>query len=359
MLKTEYTVIGVMSGTSLDGIDIIYVTYKLDAVWNFKIHNAETYTYPKIWKSKLSNLVKLSETELKKTDALYTEFLAETIKAFMRKNNIKNIDFVSSHGHTALHMPERKITYQIGNLQVLSNMLQQNIICDFRTADVLLGGQGAPLVPIGDELLFQVFDFCLNLGGFANVSFKKNNQRIAFDICPVNIVLNHYASQLNLDYDDKGKLAASGVLNETLLSALNKVEFYKQQPPKSLGLEWVENTIFPIINSFDIEISDILRTVVEHVALQISEVLNKKNTTVLITGGGAYNRFLIRRIEGLSRAKITIPESEIIEFKEALIFGLLGVLKDRNEINCLKSVTGATHNHSSGKILKPLPLNSF
>ncbi|REE08756.1 anhydro-N-acetylmuramic acid kinase [Winogradskyella pacifica] len=353
MAKYNYNIIAVMSGTSLDGIDLIYATYNVDNKWSFKVHYAETIKYSPQWKTVLGGLVNQSMDHLQAIDAKYSEYLATVISSFIKKHSIEAIDFISSHGHTALHQPEQGLTYQIGNQQILADMLNRNVICDFRVEDVELGGQGAPLVPIGDRLLFNDFEYCLNLGGFANISFESKNERIAYDICPVNIVLNHYVSKLNLEFDDKGQLASAGKVNKSLLLQLNALHYYKEEPPKSLGLEWVDLNIFPLIESFQLEMKDILRTFVEHVALQISKVLVEKNTKVLVTGGGVYNNFLIDRLRQLSIVEIVIPQNEIIEFKEALIFGLLGVLKKRNEINCLKSVTGAKRNHSSGKILIP------
>ena len=353
MIKSNYTILALMSGTSLDGIDIIAVSFSFNRGWQFQINTAETIKYSIEWKSTLSQLVSLPLEELKDIDLIYSEYLAIVVSNFITKHKLEDIDFVASHGHTALHRPEIGLTYQIGNQQILADKLNMKVICDFRVQDVKLGGQGAPLVPIGDDLLFSTYDYCLNLGGFANVSFESNFERIAFDICPVNIVLNHYVSKLNLEFDNKGQLASTGKVNKDLLLQLNAHPFYKEQPPKSLGLEWVDLNIFPLIDSFKLKIEDILRTFVEHVAFQISRILVENKKKVLVTGGGAFNDFLMKRIQDLSEAKIIIPENEIIEFKEALIFGLLGVLKDRSEINCLKSVTGATKNHSSGKILMP------
>lgn len=353
MIKFEYKVIAAMSGTSLDGLDIIHATYVYKNQWLFNIQCSETIPYSNKWKTKLSNLVNLSKVELQKTDHLYSEFLGKTIKAFMYKHKISAVDFVSSHGHTALHQPENGITYQIGNQQIFADVLRHKVICDFRVQDVVYGGQGAPLVPIGDRLLFCNYQYCLNLGGFANISFENNTKRIAYDICPVNIVLNYYVSNLGLDYDNNGEIAATGTVKKELLTTLNQLNFYKQPPPKSLGLEWVKQEIIPLINAYNFAVKDVLRTFVEHVVIQISNLLQKASDKVLVTGGGAYNTFLIKRLKQVSKSKIICPENEIIEFKEALIFGLLGVLKDRNEVNCLKSVTGAKVNHSSGKILTP------
>ena len=354
MSKTGYHIIAAMSGTSLDGLDLIDVTFTFDGKWNFIIHHSETISYSKFWKQKLKNLIQITSDELKQTDEDYTKYLSELIQEFISKNRIENIDFISSHGHTALHQPKRQLTYQIGNLPILAELLGQTIICDFRVQDVELGGQGAPLVPIGDQFLFSEYDYCINLGGFANLSTNVNGIRIAYDVCPTNIVLNHYVADLGYDYDDKGKIAEIGLINELLLKELNALEFYKKDYPKSLGLEWVKEVVFPLIDKFNLKIEDILKTFTEHIAIQISNEINaKENAKVLITGGGAYNDYLISRIKSKTQNTIILPTKEIIEFKEALIFGLLGVLKFRGEVNCLKSVTGAKQDHSSGKIFRP------
>ena len=354
MIKDEYNVIGVMSGTSLDGIDLVYAKFCLNETWSFEIVHAETVEYPSNWYEALKELVNTPIEELKAIDTNYTEYIAKVIKNFIIKYQIKNIDAICSHGHTALHQPENKLTFQIGNRPFLAELLKETVVCDFRVQDVELGGQGAPLVPIGDELLFSEFDFCLNLGGFANVSTNFNRNRIAYDICPVNIVLNHYIRKLGLNYDDEGKIASEGMISVKLLNQLNAIEFYKETYPKSLGLEWVNNTVFPLIDTFKLEIQDVLKTFVEHIAIQIASEINKKHTgSVLITGGGVYNIYLMDRIEAHSIQKIIVPKNEVVEFKEAVIFGFLGVQKLRNEVNCLSSVTGAIKDHSSGKIFLP------
>lgn len=354
MLKTEYKVIGVMSGTSLDGVDLVYATFSFDTVWQYSIHQTSTIAYSNYWLDILGCLVTLSEDELKSIDEDYTLYLSKFINDFINKFNIKNIDAVCSHGHTALHQPGKGLTYQIGNLANIADLLNQVMVCDFRVQDVELGGQGAPLVPIGDQLLFPQYDFCLNLGGIANISTEVNNNRIAYDICPVNIVLNHYIKQLGLDFDDEGRIASTGKLNNTLLNSLNTLEYYKQDFPKSLGIEWIKAIVIPLIDTFSISIEDTLRTIVEHIAIQISNEINtKEKANVLITGGGVFNLFLIQQIRSYTKNKIVIPAKEIVEYKEALIFGFLGVLKLRNQVNCLSSVTGAKTNHSTGKIFHP------
>lgn len=349
MEKKEYHVVGVMSGTSLDGIDLVEVKFVFNETWDFEIVCAETVGYSIAWHKKLKGLVDCSLEALKIIDDDYTILLSEVIKTFIAKNNIQNIDAVCSHGHTALHRPENKLTYQIGNKSILAKLINETLVCDFRVADVELGGQGAPLVPIGDQLLFSQYDFCLNLGGFANISTEINNERVAYDICPVNIVLNIYARKLGLNYDDGGKIAASGNYLTQLGNQLNHLEFYKEMPPKSLGLEWVHKNVLPLIEASEACEKDVLRTCSDHIAEQISNVL-KPRTKVLVTGGGAYNTYIISKIKSNIGAEIIIPNAELVEFKEALIFGFLGVLKLRNEVNCLKSVTGASKNHSSGRI---------
>lgn len=355
MIKPKYNVVGVMSGTSLDGIDLIYVTFQLNGSWKFEILRTETINYSEEWYNTLKKLVSCTLDELKEIDKAYTAYLASIIKGFIEKNDINNIDAICSHGHTALHQPEKGLTYQIGNLPDIATIINNKVVCDFRIQDVALGGQGAPLVPIGDELLFPEYDYCINLGGFANISTKEKGQRIAYDICPVNIVLNYYVNTLGFDYDDGGKIAATGAINIQLLEQLNQLEFYNLSYPKSLGLEWVNTTIFPLINAYKIDVKNVLRTFVEHIAIQTGKAIWKKeeNSSVFITGGGVYNTFLIERIKTLINVEIVLPSKAIIEFKEALIFGFLGVLKLRNEVNSLKSVTGAKSDHSSGEIIHP------
>ena len=349
MNKSEVFVIGIMSGTSLDGVDLVYVKFIKNNYNFFEILHSETISYSKKWKEVLQNAIHDSSRDLKVLDVDYGKLLGGIINVFIEKFQIKNIDFLASHGHTVLHQPEKGVTLQIGDGQTISDVTKQKVVCDFRTQDVEFGGQGAPLVPIGDELLFFDYDFCLNLGGFSNVSFKKDDKRIAFDICPVNIVLNFYANKLGLEYDDSGRIASKGKLNLELLEKLNSLEFYLKEPPKSLGLEWVQKEVFPLIDSLETDVSSILRTFVQHIAIQISKIIYNNNS-VLITGGGVFNSFLIQQIVRISNSSISLPVDKIINFKEALIFAFLGVLKVDNQINCLKSVTGASKDHSSGVI---------
>jgi anhydro-N-acetylmuramic acid kinase len=352
MFKQDYNVIGVMSGTSLDGIDLAHIHFTIkEDKWSYEILESETISYSTDWLNKLKVAVSFSKEELIELNEDYTELLGNIIKSFIDKYQLKNIDAVCSHGHTILHQPQNGFTLQIGNFPKIAAIIQEKVVCDFRVQDVKLGGQGAPLVPIGDRILFSEYDYCLNLGGFSNVSFEDNSKRIAFDISPVNTVLNYYANKFGLNYDDKGKIARSGKVNSDLLNELNALDYYKKSFPKSLGFEFVKEIMLPLIEKYSISIEDKMQTFTEHIALQTSLALPKKEGKLLITGGGAYNDFLIERIQfHLPNIQIIIPDNKTLEFKEALIFALLGVLKLRNEINVLSSVTGAKMDHSSGVI---------
>src|SRR5690554_2535132 len=339
-----------MSGTSLDGVDLAEISFsEKNEKITFKIGKTQTVPYAEEWIDKLKNGINYSEKKLKALNSEYTALLGNIIKTFIKQNQIEGIDAVASHGHTILHQPQNGFTLQIGNLPKITQIVNQKVVCDFRVQDVKLGGQGAPLVPIGDRILFSEYDYCLNLGGFSNISFEEKGERIAYDISPVNTVLNFYADKLGMEYDDKGRISRSGIFNHELLEKLNSLNFYHKKHPKSLGFEFVKEVIFPITENY--EITEVLRTFTEHIAFQISKNSKRKNSKLLITGGGAYNEFLIEQIQHyLPEKKIVIPEKKIIEYKEALIFALLGYLKLQNRINVLSSVTGATQNHSSGVV---------
>jgi anhydro-N-acetylmuramic acid kinase len=351
MFKEYYNVIGVMSGTSLDGVDLACIKFNISERWTFEICQTETISYPDNWQDKLNNAIHFTTDELNELNLEYTRYLASIISEFIIKHELSEIDAICSHGHTILHQPQNGFTLQIGNLPKIAQIIQERVVCDFRVQDVKLGGQGAPLVPMGDRILFSEYDYCLNLGGFSNVSFEDNSKRIAFDISPVNTVLNFYSNKLGLNYDDKGKIARSGKVNADLLIELNALEYYKKQFPKSLGFEFVKEVVLPLIEKHSISIEDKMHTFTEHIALQTSLALPNKTGKILITGGGAYNAFLIERMQfHLPKIEIIIPDNKTLEFKEALIFALLGVLKLRNEVNVLSSVTGAKMDHSSGVI---------
>jgi len=344
-----------MSGTSLDGIDLAEINITVSNTennkeeWDYTILTSETISYPKYWKLDLQHAISFSKEKMTIFNKEYTSYLATVISNFITKHQITCLDAVCSHGHTIWHQPENGLTLQIGNLPEIADLINEKVVCDFRVQDVALGGNGAPLVPIGDRLLFNEYDYCLNLGGFANISFESKGKRIAYDVCPVNIVLNVLAEELGFPYDDSGNFAKKGKLNQLLFQQLNDLKYYQEAAPKSLGLEWVQKNIFPILDVSEISIFDKLHTVTEHIAFQLASEF-QENTSVLVTGGGAYNHFLLARIQYYKKVELVVPSAKLIEYKEALIFGLLGVLRLRNEVNCLASVTGAAKDHCSGFI---------
>ena len=345
-----YLVLGIMSGTSLDGLDIALCEFSFNNKWSFKIIKAETLQYSDLWKEHLSDANKLSGIDLLKLHKEFGQFIGTYVNTFLNDTNQK-IDFIASHGHTVFHQPDKQITLQIGDGAEIAARTNITTISDFRSLDVALSGQGAPLVPIGDELLFSEYDYCLNIGGFANISFKENNKRLAYDVCPANIILNLLAQKLNNPYDKDGKLGQSGNISPELLKKLNNINYYQLPYPKSLGKEWLDNVFTPILNATNIPILDKITTIYEHIAEQISKSFHKNSpTSVLITGGGAYNQYLIERIKQKTNTQILIPKPQIIEFKEALIFAFLGVLRFNKQINCLSSVTGAKKDSSGGTI---------
>lgn len=344
-----YHAIGLMSGTSLDGLDICYVRFEYDSVWNFEILNAQTLPYSENWKTKLKEAIHYSGMELMQLHSDYGFYLGTQVLDFITRNYITNVDVIASHGHTIFHQPHLRFTTQIGDGRCIKELTNLPTVYDFRSQDVLKGGNGAPLVPIGDHLLFSQYDACLNLGGFSNISFQHNENRFAFDICPVNIVLNHFANELGFEYDENGSYAQSGKINYEILSKLNQLDFYGQTTPKSLGLEWLQQYVLPLLIGLNPE--NALATITEHAAVQIAAVMEDyKLQKVLCTGGGAYNNFLLESITKKTKHQMIIPSAQIIEYKEALIFALMGVLRLRNDVNVLSSATGSSHDHSSGSI---------
>lgn len=344
-----------MSGTSLDGLDLCLTEFHFDGKWNFEIIHADCSVYDDDWRMKLATAHELSEEKLQRLHVEFGQFIGENVNSFLEKNHFSKPEFICSHGHTVFHQPEKGITIQIGDGQTIADITGITCVNDFRSLDVSLGGQGAPLVPIGDGLLFSEFDACLNLGGFSNISFKEDGERRAFDICPVNIVLNELANQLDKPFDHNGDLARSGKLNETLLDQLNSLNLYTEEIRPSLAREWVESTINPLLNQSSLTEVDMMRTFVEHVAIQIARVIERKAAggSVLVTGGGAYNSFLMERMNTYCLADLIIPDEQTIEFKEALIFAFLGVLRINDEVNVLRSVTGASRDSCSGTIHRP------
>ncbi len=342
-------VIGVMSGTSLDGMDLAAVRFsRSDRRWEFTVDAAETVPYSGEWSAKLSHAHALSGVELIELHHAYGRLTGREVNRFVERHRLHPA-LIASHGHTIFHRPDKGYTFQLGSGAAIAAETETTTIADFRSGDVALGGQGAPLVPIGDQLLFPEYDYCLNLGGFANISYEEQGKRIAFDVCPVNFILNVLARELGYPYDCDGRLSRQGSVDIPLLDKLNQPDFYRQPPPKSLGREWVEECLFPIINSSGISANDKIRTVCEHIAMQVA-LATPHRGRMLITGGGALNSFLMERFRARLTGEITIPAREIIEFKEAIIFAFLGLLRFKGEVNCLASVTGARKNSSSGII---------
>ncbi|MDR0438017.1 MAG: anhydro-N-acetylmuramic acid kinase [Bacteroidales bacterium] len=347
-MQDFYRVIGMMSGTSLDGLDLAFCEFRFEnSRWTYQLKIAETIEYSDDLRNRLKNAVTISGLELALLNSDYGHFLGQEIQKFIEKNQL-DVDLVSIHGHTIFHQPEKQLTLQIGDGAAVASYVKCPVVAQFRNTDVALGGQGAPLVPIGDRLLFNSADFRLNLGGIANISFSENQKTIAFDICVCNMALNF----LSPPYDENGKIALSGKLNSELLTKLNNLDFFKKQPPKSLGFEWFENDFLPVLNASECSIEDKLRTVCEHIAEQISNVVNVQpnvsEKTMIVTGGGAKNSFLMSRIKQHCLCKIEDINPLITDFKEALIFAILGVLRLREEPNCLSDVTGAKHDNIGG-----------
>jgi anhydro-N-acetylmuramic acid kinase len=340
-----------MSGTSLDGLDLAYCEFnRINDRWIYKIHHAETVRYSSAWKNRLSTIETGSALDLATADVEYGHLLGRLTREFIDKHHL-HPDFIASHGHTIFHQPGRKITCQIGRGAAIAAETGIPVICDFRSLDVALGGQGAPLVPIGDHLLFNDYDYCLNIGGFANISYEQEGKRIAFDICPANVVLNGLANELGLDFDPQGHYASLGTIDPDLLQALNSLPFYLETPPKSLGKEWVVEHVLPLLHDAGPSINELLATFCEHIAIQASKAaLGGQDKKLLITGGGALNEFLIARIRRHAGPEIIIPDANTINYKEALIFAFLGVLRWRNEVNCLQSVTGALRDSVGGAV---------
>lgn len=341
-----------MSGTSLDGVDVLCADFTFENnTWQYHILAAKTYSYSEMWLARLQHLPNESAVNFAKTHAFYGRYLGQLVQTFLKETGLQ-ADLVASHGHTIFHQPGNGFTTQIGDGAALSAYCGLPVVCDFRSLDVALDGQGAPLVPVGDALLFAQYDACLNLGGFSNISFKQNNVRLAFDVSPCNLILNAVAQDLGFAYDNKGMLAQTGQVNSMLLDQLNALPFYAQLGAKSLGIEWLNQHFWPLVKSTKtITETDLLATFTQHIAVQIAKVLHENAITeVLVTGGGALNEFLVQQLQEKTNAQLIVPEIELVQFKEALIFAFLGVLRINNQHNVLQAVTGSKQNHIGGAV---------
>lgn len=350
----KYIALGVMSGSSLDGVDLALCRFtEKDNQWSYKILKAETVAYSSEWKQLLSKMPTASAQDLAKYDLLYGKYIGTLCISFLQKHQLST-DLIASHGHTIFHNPEEGYTFQLGSGQAIALASGIKTICDFRTKNVLHGGQGAPLVPIGDKLLFHDMDFCLNIGGIANISFQENGERTAFDICPANQMLNHLSRKKHLPFDKDGHIASQGKLIPALFDEMNSNSYYQNTYPKSIGNEYVQSDFISLLKKYEAPLEDMLYTSVKHIAFQIGKIFKEKNhQKVLVTGGGAHNAFLIKTLKKETNQQFIIPNKELVDFKEALIFAFLGVLRDTGKINCLASYTGAAKDLSTGNIFHP------
>ena len=352
LIMKEYRIIGLMSGTSVDGLDMAYVRF-----WGthqkpeYEILLAECLPYETLWQEKLRGAYYQTAEGITALHAEYGRYLGATVRNFAQRRHISDqVDFVASHGHSVFHRPDLGYNLQIGSGTWLHAVSGFKVICDFRTLDIAFGGQGAPLVPIGDKLLFGEYEFCLNIGGFANVSFDdENGRRIAYDLCPVNYCLNRMMLTRGQEYDKDGLVARSGKVNAKLFEALNNLEYYHLPAPKSLAQEWVDAQVTPLLNACDDTFENKISTLTEHAAFQISRPF-KKGCRVLVTGGDAYNLFLLERALVYKKFEWIKPAPDIINYKEALIFAFLGLLRAEGLPNCLRSVTGAKCDSTSGQM---------
>lgn len=362
-MKT-YRVLGLMSGSSLDGLDIAFCefTFENRQLTSWQIHHAETMPFSEEWQAKLKSLPQASGKELTLAHAHFGHYAGKLVNQFLRQYP-QEPDFIASHGHTIFHYPDEKMTLQIGDGAAIAAVTGYPVISDFRAMDIALGGQGAPVAPIADRYLLDGYDFYLNLGGIANVTCHVHDKYIAFDIGGANQVLNALAQKLDLPYDIGGVIAASGTLNVELLAQANALPYHQLPYPKSLGNDWVQEQLIPIFLDFDAKISDKLHTACMYTAFQVAkdigqiiekEDIKKDNYKLLATGGGALNQFLMDCIRNacskVADIEIIVPEPEIIGFKEAALMALMGVLRVENLPNCIASVTGASRDAVGGAI---------
>lgn len=361
-----YKVIGLMSGSSLDGLDIVYAElHEYAGKWNYEILAADCYPYTPEWQEKLKSAIHLSALDYQLLHTAYGRYLGEQVNQFIEAHNLHfQVALIASHGHTTFHVPAQRMTAQLGDGAALAAATGLPVVTDLRALDVAFGGQGAPIVPIGEKLLLKDYALYLNLGGIANISFNTDDKYIAFDICPANRVLNIIAGKANKEYDAGGEMASMGVVNEELLQKLNELDYYQQPYPKSLANDFGTDVVYPLVNSFGLPHNDELRTYVEHIVYQVREsILNSTwyqtrsaandNAKLLATGGGALNTFMVQRLsDELSRLNIdvVVPEEKLIQYKEALVMALIGVLRWRQEYNVLSSVTGASRDSINGAL---------
>lgn len=352
IIKNKYYAIGLMSGSSLDALDMVYASFTCSDKWNYEILKTKGVSL-NTWSNILPKAKELSKKDLDNLSITFGHFIGEETQKFIKENNIEQIDIVVSHGHTIFHYPEKGITCQIGDGQAIADILKLPVLNNLRQKDIDAGGQGAPIVPIGDLHLFSQYKFCLNIGGIANISIKQKDKIIAYDIAVANQILNYYSGMLGADFDTNGNWAREGAINFELIKQLEELDFYKKEAPKSLDNGYKEE-IKKVIYFYNLSPKNALATYTHHLADIIAKEANKycitKNDEMLMTGGGAYNSYLIELITEKFNGKIVVPTSKIIENKEALVMAFMGVLYLRNEVNVLYSVTGARHDTVCGEL---------
>ncbi len=353
-----YKVIGLMSGSSLDGLDIVHV--QLDEVrgqWSYEILHADCIPYTEQWTNDLRNAANKNVGDFLKLHSSYGRYLGEQINEFIAKHELAHqVHFIASHGHTVFHEPQHFTTCQIGDGATIAAVTGLPVINDLRAMDVALGGQGAPIVPIGDKLLFGNYDYLLNIGGIANITVQAHT--IAFDICPANQMLNALAAREGKTMDEGGNMASVGTLLEGILEELNNAYYYKYLPPKSLSNDAAMDLVFSKLSESEENNYDLLHTATIHIVQQIAAALkhyphHKEQATLLATGGGAFNTFLITELQkALASHSITVVvlDATVIKYKEALIMALIGTLRWREEANVLSSVTGAARDSVGGAL---------
>jgi anhydro-N-acetylmuramic acid kinase len=351
-----YKVIGVMSGSSLDGVDIAYVEFEENGgKWSYTILETDCQPYENSWQEKLAAATGLAGRDYQLLHTEYGHYLADRLVDFISSRNLHfKVSLISCHGHTTFHMPDQRMTAQLGDGAAIAVKTQLPVVSDLRAMDIALGGQGAPIIPIGEKLLWEGYHFFLNLGGIANISLHENDKRIAFDVCPANRVLNMLASLNGKAFDEGGRMAATGKINSKLMDDLNALPYYKKSHPKSLANDFGTDIVFPLINKSGLTPEDALRTYSEHIALQVSRAFNMNSTgKMLVTGGGALNSFLVSRIAELVAERgieTEVPDNLLVNYKEAVVMALIGVLRWRQENNVLSSVTGAARDSIGGAL---------
>ncbi len=360
-----YRAIGLMSGSSLDGLDIVFAEFTEQAgKWSFDIKHTACYTYEEEWANCLKNAVDLPARDYQLLHTAYGHYLGQKVNEFIASNGLQyQVGLIASHGHTTFHLPAQRMTAQLGDGAAIAAETGLPVVSDLRAMDVALGGQGAPIVPIGERYLWSEYDYFLNIGGIANISVAGEPPLggWGFDVCPANRVLNMLANDAGKEFDEGGRMAASGSVNQSLLEKLNSLEYYSLPHPKSLANDFGTDVIYPLIKSAGVNIRDALRTYTGHIAFQASRSvssLNKHkpqttNHKLLATGGGAFNTFLIQQLqEHLKKygIEVVVPDEKLVNFKEALIMAFIGVLRWRQEYNVLSSVTGAVRDSIGGAL---------